>query len=142
MLSMLRGSESIRGGVPAHPLYHAKRAFLAHWCLGITRRFKPPTRRQGARCLACAAGQDECRGACAVKGSSARLPCCMVRSDGTSRHPHVAQFSSMQLSSLMGSNWFYAVLAGSYSEGFLSRGTIVTYLPPLLRLASITGRRL
>ena len=36
----------------------------------------------------------------------------------------------MQLSFLMGSNWFYAVLAGSYSEGFLSRGTIVTYLPP------------
>ena len=37
---------------------------------------------------------------------------------------------------------FYAVLAGSSSAGFLSRRTIVTYLPLLFRLASITGRRL
>ena len=37
---------------------------------------------------------------------------------------------------------FHAVLAGSSSAGFLSRKTIVTLMPLLFRLASITGRRL
>jgi hypothetical protein len=48
---MLRGSESIRGGVPAHPLYHAKRAFLAHWCWHHVTLQAPPQDGKGLAAL-------------------------------------------------------------------------------------------
>ena len=49
---------------------------------------------------------------------------------------------AVRLSSSLNSVWFYEVLLLSCAAAFLSRETIVTYLPLLFRLASITGRRL